>query len=96
MLKTSMGILRVLAYGEGISFVLLIGVCMPMKYTLGITGPMFPVGLTHGLLFMGYCIWALMVWREYKKPFSFLVWAVIAALLPFGTFVADKKLFRNP
>jgi integral membrane protein len=48
----------------------------------------------HGVLFVAYGIFLLIVWRQYKWPFKKAVIAFGASLIPFGTFVFDKQL-RN-
>lgn len=87
-------ILRTLAILEGISYLLLIGICMPLKYIFDIPEPTYPVGLAHGVLFVSYCAWVLIV--GFKKQWSMLTTflSLLASLLPFGTFVADKKFFK--
>jgi len=95
MLKTNIGYLRVLAYLEGISFLLLLGVGMPLKYFYEMPKPNLVIGMTHGILFIAYCTWVFIVKSEQKWRGSKTFWAVLAAFLPFGTFVADVKLFRH-
>ena len=87
--------LRILAVLEGISYLLLLGICMPLKYIWDIPEPTYPVGLAHGVLFVAYCVWVLLVTLEKKWPFKTMFLAGIASLLPFGTFVADKKIFQK-
>ncbi len=95
MPSSQLSILRLLAYLEGISFLLLLGVGMPLKYLYGMPKPNLIMGMSHGVLFMGYCTWVYIVKSEQKWKFSKTFWAVLAAFLPFGTFVADAKLFRR-
>ena len=95
MLNTTIGRLRILAYLEGISFLLLLGVGMPLKYMFEMPKPNLYIGMAHGILFIAYCTWALIAKSEYKWSMVKTAWALLASLLPFGTFVADKKLFRN-
>jgi len=90
----SLKLLRILAVLEGISYLLLLGICMPLKYIWDIPEPTHPVGLAHGILFVGYGIMVLVVAKKFKWQFSTLFWAGLAAFLPFGTFVADKKIFK--
>lgn len=87
--------LRLLALLEGISYLLLMGICMPLKYIFDIPGPTYPVGLAHGVLFVAYCIWVLIVTLQKKWSFGTMMLAGVASLLPFGTFVADKKIFQK-
>lgn len=94
MLKNNINRLRVLGLLEGISYLLLLGVCMPLKYIANIPEPTSYVGMAHGVLFIGYCIWVLIVAFELKWKLNKAFWALVASLLPFGTFVADAKLFK--
>ncbi len=94
MLKTNLGRLRLLAILEGISYLLLLGVCMPLKYVWKIPEPTYPVGMAHGVLFVAYCVWVIVVAVERKWSLVKISWALLASLLPFGTFVADAKIFK--
>lgn len=89
MLKT----LKLLAILEGISYLLLLGICMPLKYWLNIPEPTYPVGLAHGVLFVLYCSFVMFVARKYRWSMWKTFLALMASLFPFATFVADKKLF---
>ncbi|OEK04977.1 DUF3817 domain-containing protein [Roseivirga misakiensis] len=91
----SLKILRILALWEGFSYLLLVGICMPLKYIFNIPEPTYPVGLAHGVLFVSYCILVLVVTLQYKWSFKTMFLAGIASLLPFGTFVADKRIFSQ-
>lgn len=95
MLKTNLARLRLLAYLEGISFLLLLGVGMPLKYFYEMPKTNLYIGMIHGILFMAYCAWVFIVKSEQQWSISKTFWAVLAAFLPCGTFVADVKLFRK-
>ena len=86
--------LRLIGMAEGTSFLLLLGACMPLKYILHSPGPTFYVGMAHGILFMLYCLYVLIVAHQYKWKFSTVFWSLLASVLPFGPFVADKKIFN--
>lgn len=60
---------------------------------MGITGPNYFIGMAHGILFMLYLVLLLQVSTEYKWPIKKIFLAFIAALVPFGTFIANKKLY---
>ncbi|MBK5283818.1 MAG: DUF3817 domain-containing protein [Bacteroidia bacterium] len=94
MLNSNLKYLRVLAYLEGISFILLLGVGMPLKYFHEMPKPNLVIGMAHGILFIAYCVYVMIVKSEQNWKRSKTFWAVLAAFLPFGTFVADIKLFR--
>lgn len=79
---------------EGCSF-LLFALTMPLKYQFGIKEPNQIVGMGHGLLFIAYIILVFWVSREHKMTIGQQFWSYLASLLPFGTFVADKKIFKT-
>lgn len=85
--------LRILAILEGISYLLLMGICMPLKYWLNIPEPTYPIGLAHGILFVLYCSFVMFVARKETWTMGKTFLALLASILPFGTFVAEKKLF---
>lgn len=92
MLKTAVGRLRVIGFIEGISFLTLLFIAMPIKYIGGDPMPVKIVGMTHGILFLLF-IAALLeaAWKE-KWYLKFSVTAFICSLVPFGTFYLDRKL----
>ena len=86
-------ILSLLGIAEGISY-LLFAITMPMKYYMDMPGANKVVGMGHGILFIAYCLFVLVVARETKWGTKNTFWALLASLIPFGTFVADKKIFK--
>ncbi|MGB1102641.1 MAG: DUF3817 domain-containing protein [Crocinitomicaceae bacterium] len=95
MFKTNLGLLRVIGLLEGISYLVLIGIAMPLKYIWDKPEMIYSTGMAHGLLFVLYIFFILLVGYQYKWTFSKVFWALLASLVPFGTFVADKRLFRT-
>ncbi|KAA3439504.1 DUF3817 domain-containing protein [Rufibacter hautae] len=83
---------RSIAILEGISFLVLLLIAMPMKYLAGIPEPVKYVGWAHGVLFVLFVGLLLQVWVTYKWSFWKVVLAFVASLLPFGTFVLDRKI----
>lgn len=92
---TNLYILRVLAFLEGLSYIALLGICMPLKYMYDYPEPTRPVGMIHGVLFIAYIVWVVLVGANKKWSLATYFWAIIASLLPFGTFVADVKIFKE-
>lgn len=86
---------RKVAFYEGISFLILLLVAMPMKYFFGFPKAVTIVGSLHGILFVAFGVLAQEVMRTYKKKFGWLVKAGLASLLPFGTFYMDKEWKRE-
>jgi integral membrane protein len=95
LLKTQMGRLRIIALLEGISFLLLLGIAMPLKYMAGQPGAVRMVGMAHGLLFILYVFYVIRIQADVKWSVKQTVLALVASVVPFGTFYADAKLFRT-
>ncbi len=85
--------LRFLAIAEGISY-LLFALTMPLKYMYAIAWPNQIVGMAHGVLFLAYCTWVLLVHKEKHWPFIKTLLALLASLLPIATFVVDAKWLK--
>jgi integral membrane protein len=93
-MKTTLSTLRLIALLEGISFLVLLGIAMPLKYYYNKPESVKIIGMAHGILFVLYIIFLLMVHLKLKWKISNTILAFIASLVPFGTFYADVKLFR--
>jgi integral membrane protein len=93
LLKTPVGRLRIVAFLEGCSY-LLLGFTMILKYKYGMQQPNYVVGLAHGILFVLYVVLVLQVSFIHRWNLLKMFWAFVASLIPFGTFYADKALFR--
>lgn len=78
---------------EGVSYILLMFVGMPMKYIAGNDIMVKSVGMPHGILFMAYIIMALVIIRKLKLNGKTSFAILIASLIPFGTFYINKKYF---
>ena len=94
LLKTALGRLRIVAFIEGCSY-LLLGLTMILKYTFSMPQPNYIVGLAHGILFVLYVILLLQVSFLHRWNVLKIFLAFLASLIPFGTFYADKVLFRK-
>lgn len=94
-LKTLLGQLQLLAILEGISYLALFGITMPLKYILGIEGPNFVVGMAHGVLFIAYCIWVMLNHFDRKWPIKTTLILLVASLVPFMTFWAEVKILKK-
>ena len=83
---------RKTAFWEGVSFLLLLGIAMPIKYGLGNPYPVKVIGMAHGVLFIAYVIFLILAAMEYDWPLKKSVIAFLASLVPFGPFIFDKRL----
>ncbi len=86
---------RMIAIAEGISFLLLLLIAMPLKYAFHIPEAVKVFGWVHGALFISYLYFAFEVMGTFKKNFSWFATAFAAAILPCGTFVFDKQLKKE-
>lgn len=95
MLKTKIGRLRIVALLEGMSFLALLFIAMPIKYIGGDPTPVKIVGMAHGMLFLLFIFTLIEAALEERWLMKFNITAFICSLLPFGTFYLDTKL-RKP
>lgn len=95
MLRTPIGRLRVIAFIEGISFLLLLFVAMPLKYFADLPEAVKTVGWIHGLLFVLYLISVGEVTVKHRWSLAQVLVAFVASLVPFGTFALDARLRRD-
>lgn len=96
LVKSSLGQLRIIGFLEGISFLVLLLIAMPLKYIWGMPMAVTVVGMAHGVLFVLYIIYALVVSVQQKWSFWTLTLVVLASFVPLGTFYVDAKIFRRP
>ncbi len=87
--------LRIVGLIEGISFLLLLGIAMPLKYIWDMPLAVRIVGMAHGLLFILFCLFLVIAmsmaqWHIKRGAFYF-----VAALVPFGPFLVDKRLKQH-
>jgi integral membrane protein len=87
-------IFRSVALIEGVSYLLLFALSMPLKYWADIREPNIYIGYLHGFLFMAYIALALVLWQERKWSLKTLFWILLASLLPFGTFYLDSRFLK--
>ena len=94
MKLNSIQTLRILGFIEGVSYLLLLGIAMPMKYFFGFPMAVKIVGMAHGFLFLAYCLLLVVQMRTNKWNVLFGIYLFVATLIPFGTFVTDRKLSK--
>lgn len=94
-IKTSIGRLRVIGIFEGISFLVLLLIAMPMKYFAGDPEPVRVVGMAHGVLFLLYVWAAIQAALEHDWTWKRTLLVLIASVLPAGPFVVDAKLLKE-
>ena len=92
MLSSSIGRLRLIGWIEGTSYLLLVGVAMPLKYLAGQPMAVKITGWIHGILFMLFCL--ILLQTMIDRSWSLLrgIRYFIASLVPVGTFYVDGEL----
>ena len=84
--------LRLVGLLEGISFLLLLFIAMPMKYMFDNPILVKYVGMGHGVLFIAFLVVLFVVCEKQKWSLKMFILGLIASILPFGPFVFDAKL----
>ena len=84
--------LRKAGIAEGISFLVLLGIAMPLKYIFHQPMAVKIFGWAHGILFMAFLVLAWEVKTDRNKTLKWFAAAFLAAIIPTGTFFFDKKL----
>ena len=86
---------RTIAFLEGVSYVLLIFIAVPIKYYGNEEKWVKMLGMPHGVLFISYVLLAVIIQKKMNWKLWELCIVLICSLLPFGTFYADKKYFKQ-
>ncbi|MBH0064731.1 MULTISPECIES: DUF3817 domain-containing protein [Psychrobacter] len=92
---SSLKILTVVGYLEGTSFLLLMGIAMPLKYMMGMPEAVKYIGMAHGILFIAYILVLLITVGRIKMPLWAMPAGVLGSFLPFGPFVFDHFLKKT-
>jgi integral membrane protein len=96
LLASSIGVFRIIGFLEGMSFILLMFIAMPLKYIYNQPKAVEIIGMAHGVLFVVFVLFAFYLsitkkWNLFKVTAPLL----LSSILPFGTFVADKKILSK-
>ncbi|WP_186756628.1 DUF3817 domain-containing protein [Echinicola salinicaeni] len=83
---------RYISMAEGASFLILLFIAMPLKYTMDMPLAVKYVGWAHGILFMVYVYLVFPTRSILNWTFRRTLFALIASVLPFGPFLFDRKI----
>lgn len=88
---SAVGRLRLIAFIEGLSYLTLLFIAMPLKYLYDHPEAVRSVGMVHGMLFVTYVLFVFQAkvdrdWSADKTSNLLLI-----SLIPFGNFYADRK-----
>ena len=76
---------------EGVSFLLLLLIAMPLKYIWDMPQMVQVTGMFHGILFVAYILGALFMFKPLHWNFKTLLLVCFSSVLPFGPFYVEKK-----
>ncbi|NRD20077.1 DUF3817 domain-containing protein [Winogradskyella eckloniae] len=88
-------VFRIVAFLEGLSYILLLGIACPIKWFLDDPQYVKLLGMPHGILFMIYVVMAVLISSDMKWSSKTLWIVLIASVLPFGTFYIEKKYLNT-
>ena len=90
-------IFKNIAILEGISYLVLFANMILIKPTNLILykSLLYPIGMSHGILFIGYVFLAMLLKKSQKWDLQTLIIVLTASLLPFATFFVERKYLRN-
>lgn len=83
---------RIIAFLEGLSYLLLILIAVPVKYIFNSPSMVKYLGMPHGILFIMYLLASALMKKNNKWVENNFILVLIASIIPFGTFVVDYKL----
>ena len=83
---------RWISLAEGVSYLVLLGVAMPLKYAAGIPSAVRIVGMLHGVLFVAFVLLLAAAAKAERWSVKQIGVAMIASLVPFGAFWLERRL----
>lgn len=86
---------KIISILEGLSYLILVFIAMPIKYIGENPYPVKVAGMGHGILFILFCIFLFIALKEYKWNMKTNVKYFIYSLIPFGFIVIDKDLKKH-
>lgn len=84
--------LRLSSLLDGVSYLILLGIAMPLKYMADMPMAVRIVGSLHGLFFLALCLFLLIALVRKQLSFGWCVVVFVCALIPFAPFFLDRKL----
>ena len=90
---TLKNVFRIIAILEGLSYVLLL-IATPIKYLLENEQYVKALGMPHGILFILYILFAILIQKKMNWDNKNLIIVLIASMIPFGTFYIDFKYLK--
>ena len=88
-------IFKIVAFLEGVSYILLMTMGLFFKYILANDLYVKLLGMPHGVLFIIYVCLAVLLRKQQDWNNKDFIIIQLASLVPFGTFYVDNKYLRN-
>ncbi len=95
MLSNPVWRLRMVGMAEGVSYIALLGIAMPLKYAADMPFAVRIAGSIHGALFVIFGITLMQAWLDRSWNLSLGLRVFVASLLPFGPFFIDARLKKE-
>ncbi len=86
--------LRLLSFLEGVSFVVLLFIAMPLKYKFNQPFLVPYAGMAHGVLFIAFIVVLLVVCQIKGWSLKVFLMGLIASIVPFAPFWFERYIRR--
>jgi integral membrane protein len=93
--KNTISLFRFIALAEGVSFLFLLFIAMPLKYFNNMPQAVRFGGMIHGMLFVAFVMMAWNLMPRLDKSYKWFFFCLLLSILPFGTFYLDKQLRKG-
>jgi integral membrane protein len=92
LMKNPVSLLRVVSLAEGVSYLVLLGIAMPLKYGANMPWAVKIAGSIHGALFVLFCVALLRALLEARWSLTRALLVFVASLVPFMPFWLDRRM----
>ena len=76
---------------EGLSFLILLFIAMPLKYIYEMPQMVQQVGMAHGVLFIAYVLGGILLYKPMNWSLKQIAVILGCSVLPFGPFYVERK-----
>ena len=90
-LQHQIKIFKIISILEGLSFLILLLIAMPLKYIYHMDIYVRVVGMVHGVLFITYILGALLLFKQLNWKLKTLSIIILCSVIPLGPFYIEKK-----
>jgi len=80
---------------EGVSYLILLFMAMPLKYIFNIPEAVKYFGWIHGILFLAFFVCLVIASVKYRWSLIRIALYLLGSVLPFVPFLLDKKLEKE-